>query len=362
MLVSANNTVHLRMPGIAHDQVFMRLGTAYVGCHRKLNKEYKLEQIQDTLKNVNFAKAFFCMKLTVPAFILVLALAVAGFSLNASAQECGVVPSTLATLSAPQDTFPTLWSMNDGDKNLYDRFVGGIIDANDGDTIAAGERFYDEGENIGLTLRKINGRGRTQWERILNNYGFEKIVRIIGLEKGFLVLANKGGSKQPSTVWAGFFDSEGNLAESRDIKPPSGALKAFDILPLNNGRAFILSGQVTDGAEAPYTALYRLDRKAQITSRKAYQMGSKTDCFLWLPEKAALFTAAAISSIRTGGVTPGLSNLRKMAALSGNASMREEKPRNLPKCSRTKRTVFSYLAIPGPIILKPRKAVISGDG
>ncbi|MCD8563267.1 MAG: hypothetical protein LRY54_04370 [Alphaproteobacteria bacterium] len=150
---------------------------------------------------------------------------------------------------------------------------GGIIDANDGDTIAAGERFYDEGENIGLTLRKINGRGRTQWERILNNYGFEKIVRIIGLEKGFLVLANKGGSKQPSTVWAGFFDSEGNLAESRDIKPPSGALKAFDILPLNNGRAFILSGQVTDGAEAPYTALYRLDRKAQITSRKAYQMG-----------------------------------------------------------------------------------------
>ncbi|MCD8563266.1 MAG: hypothetical protein LRY54_04365 [Alphaproteobacteria bacterium] len=65
------------------------------------------------------------MKLTVPAFILVLALAVAGFSLNASAQECGVVPSTLATLSAPQDTFPTLWSMNDGDKNLYDRFVGG---------------------------------------------------------------------------------------------------------------------------------------------------------------------------------------------------------------------------------------------
>ncbi|MCD8520312.1 MAG: hypothetical protein LRY57_03300 [Alphaproteobacteria bacterium] len=191
----------------------------------------------------------------------------------AEAQQCTIVPNTLATLTRPADTDPTIWSMDGGDRNLTDRFVSGMIDEADGNIIVLGARYYNMGENVSLTLRKLDNRGRTVWEKIFSNRGFENIIKIVPLEKGFMVLAGKGGRKVTSTGWVGFFDAEGNLTADQTIKPPSGAFVPMDILPLNNATAFLLTGQVTSGSDAPYTVLYRLNRKGVITSRKAYQMG-----------------------------------------------------------------------------------------
>lgn len=189
------------------------------------------------------------------------------------AQNCTIIPNSRATLVMPEETSPTLWSMNEGDKNLIDRFVAGAIDGEDHALIVAGERYYDEGENVGLTLRKLDARGRTIWEKIYNNKGFERIIKLIVLEKGFLVLASKGGRKTSSSVWIGFFDGAGSLLKEKAIKPPKGALSVFDMIALNNAKSFLLAGQVLDGGEVPYTVLYRLDRNAGVVSQKAYQMG-----------------------------------------------------------------------------------------
>lgn len=213
------------------------------------------------------------MRLNIPSFILVFVLTFSGFSCPGFAQQCGITKSTVASFGSPDEISPSLWSMNDGDKNLYDRFIGGFVDPADNDLIVLGERYYNAGDNVGLTLRKLDGRGRTKWDTILNNQNFEKIIKIVQLGDGLMVLAKREGHKQSARAWAGFFDLEGNLLQSTDIAAPKGALTPFDILPLNGARSFLMTGQVKDGAEAPYTVLYRLDRKARVTSRKAYQMG-----------------------------------------------------------------------------------------
>lgn len=213
------------------------------------------------------------MRLNFPALILIFSALLVFCAAEGRAQECGIVPSSIATLSPPGETMPAIWSMDGGDRNLTDRFIAGMVDPADRNLIVLGERYFKEGENVGLTLRKLDGRGRTVWDTILNNKNLEKIIKLVPLEKGMMVLAGRGGGKAKSSVWIGFFDTNGALTGESEIKAPAGGLAPFDILPLNNARSFLLAAQVKDGSGVPYTALYRLDRKAKVLGSKAYQMG-----------------------------------------------------------------------------------------
>lgn len=206
--------------------------------------------------------------------------------------SCDIVANTLTTLKKPSEGARILWSLDAGDRNLTDRLVAGMVDPTDSNIIAAGERFYAEGQNIGLTLRKIDSQGRSVWDKIINNRNFEKIIEILPLEKGFAVLANQGGRHAKTSAWLGFFDGEGTLLNEVKIAAPAGALSATAILPLNNAKSFWLAGQVRDGAEAPYSVLYRLDRKGQVSTRKAYRFG---------PENALLSIALAKGGSLYGG-------------------------------------------------------------
>ncbi|HRQ61718.1 MAG TPA: hypothetical protein PLO23_09465, partial [Alphaproteobacteria bacterium] len=206
--------------------------------------------------------------------------------------SCEILPNTLTTLKKPSEGARILWSLDAGDRNLTDRMVSGMVDRADTNVIAAGERFYAEGDNIGLTLRKIDSQGRSVWDTIINNRDFQKVIEILPLEKGFAVLANQGGRHVKAGAWLGFFDGEGKLLNEVKIAAPAGALAATAIIPLNNAKSFWLAGQVKDGSEAPYSVLYRLDRKGQVSTRKAYRFG---------PENALLSIAIAKGGSLYGG-------------------------------------------------------------
>lgn len=203
-------------------------------------------------------------------------LCLSAFAAEARAQQCDVILQSITDLRDPTFAASSLWSSAYGDKNLRDRFVGAALYDDTGDILFAGERFWEEEQDVSLTLVKMSRNGRVIWEKIYGDLGLKKILKVIRIGETFLVLAQRPDPKgKRDSIWVGLFDESGALRKQKTLIDPKLAMVARDVIFLSEGKEILVvanSLPVEEGG-AFYSIFYKLGLDLKQTDKKALNIG-----------------------------------------------------------------------------------------
>ena len=155
----------------------------------------------------------------------------------------------------------SVWDAVYGGMEAEEHFAGGVI-AENGHFVAAGERAWPNKKDKALILVEFDIRGRTSWEKELSLPGLEGVFRMLPSGKGYAVFANRLEGKK-KTVWAGFFDAQGQKIRTAVISNPDGDIAGYDVISRAEGGFLLAAGFIPrGGGENPYAVLYDLDARA----------------------------------------------------------------------------------------------------
>jgi len=206
------------------------------------------------------------------------------FAFSAMAQQCTAPFETITKLRHPYPGSFTVWNaVHESDDDVGERFVS-VLNREDGGVLAVGESFLFKNLHPRLVFAEYDRRGRIQNTKYHTVNGLNSVVKMLPHGKGVVVLANRTLPKQKPSVWLGFSNDAGKLTAQKIFKDNKDDLFATDIIQSASGQGWLMSvraersiGAQNNQSIQKTAYLYRLDKKGNGISSRAFILGDKTE-------------------------------------------------------------------------------------
>ncbi len=200
---------------------------------------------------------------------------------HAQAGLCDVYFETVTRLSPPDPGAYTVWDTLYGEGETRQSFSAALYD--DGGILALGQEHDLLLSTNSLLFSYFDRRGREVWSKRHAIKGITEIVRMVPVEGGVVVLANRSNNKSRHDIWIGFFDKNAKLVSSNQIKDKRFDLLATDIVRHFNGGWIVSVSASHMAGNGEYehmekqAIIYKLDEKGNETFSRAYILGQENE-------------------------------------------------------------------------------------
>ncbi len=197
------------------------------------------------------------------------------------AQKCEAEYETITALRKPIAGSYNQWDAVYGVMEHVERFVSGVLSADDNNVVVAGELRAQEGADPDLILAEFDRRGRVVWEIVHKIKRIEHVKEILILDKGYLVVADQKKKRKGTQIWLGFFDLKGRLSHEQVIGESAYSLSVGDLSKAQEGSGFVMvaAAHGRGGQSSGQTIFYRLNKKGAVISHRVYLPGVETEAY-----------------------------------------------------------------------------------
>lgn len=199
------------------------------------------------------------------------------------AQECGSQYETVTDLHEPEVGTFSIWDATYGEGQRIEKFRSAAI-TSQGHTVVLGEMRPRSEMNAAIMLVDFDRSGRLSWEKFHFLSGITDVVKILSINNGYLVVANRHQQHMKKSIWIGFFDNKGDFEYQNVLQDLHKDLEVKDLIVLRGGAKFMLavtSSSSTGDKKNPRTLkngeVYIVDIKGKALVKRAFMMGGNSE-------------------------------------------------------------------------------------